>query len=160
MAGRADEEKADAAHRRLLEAARDKVGEALDRQSRKLDALEERLEREQTRHEELSMLFLSLDEMIEKDTHNVVAAGSPGRSRTGHSSRGRIGMRDVVLQIMGTGAGGELWSPSRLHPLLLARGVTTSLPNVQNTMRRMADDGEVVKVGRGAYRLPRTEVIA
>jgi hypothetical protein len=34
-------------------------------------------------------------------------------------------MRDVVLQIMGTRPD-EVWSPSALHPLLLARGITGS----------------------------------
>jgi hypothetical protein len=153
MGGRADEEKADAAHRRLLETARDKVGEAFDRQVRKVQALEERLAQEQARLEELAALLGPLEDMIEKAPAEEVAASPPKRSRTEHSSRGRLGMRDSILQIMKTRRK-ETWSPSKLHPLLLGRRVTTSLENVQNTMRRMAADGQLTKVGRGSYRLP------
>jgi hypothetical protein len=154
MAGRADEEKADAAHRRLLDATHSKIGEAFDRQAKRVKALEEQLARERARLGDLSTLLLPFEDMSSGGSGKEDAPESPPeRSRTAHSSRGRLGMRDVILEVMSTSPD-ETWSPTELHPPLLARGITTTLRNVQNTMRRMAADDQLAKDGRGLYRLP------
>lgn len=75
---------------------------------------------------------------------------SPRTSRRASASGGT---RELVLNAVGAAGSGTV-SPAQIIASLRGAGSSVSAGAIRNMIRRLVDDGEVVRIREGAYKLP------
>jgi hypothetical protein len=148
------------AHARELLSLYERAGRLFDRQRDRQDRLEEQIHSLQREHElgeerlgELGQVLAQLEDALKAARKGeVLQADELIEPRTSHSRRGPVGFRGPILEIMAERPEGP-WSPQDVHIALGGQQLLTSLRNVGHTMRKMAADGQLERMGHGAYRL-------
>ncbi len=146
-------------HIRRLEEVRDDLEQAIatkDERIARIDgrvqSLQERRSHEAAERDKLAGLRPRLESMLEGIRADSEAAGLPLPERTPHSTRGRVGIRSPILQLVDNAEGGT--APIDVTRRLPELGVAASAGHVSRTMARMARDGELERLRHGRYRLP------
>jgi hypothetical protein len=152
------------AHVHDLRALHERVGKLFDRQSARQGRLEKQIHSLQQEHElgeerlgELGLVLAQLETALDAARRGEVPpADDLMEPRTAHSRRGPVGFRGPILEIMSERPEAP-WSPQDVHIALGAQQLMTSLRNVGHTMRKMAADGQLERLGHGAYGLRRED---
>jgi hypothetical protein len=147
---------------RRIEVARDELeqriaakDERIARIDGRVQSLQERRSSEAAERKKLAGLRPRLESMLEGIRADSEAAGLPLPERTPHSTRGRVGIRAPILQLLRDAEDGT--APIEVTRRLLELGVAASAGHVSRTMARMARDGELERLGYGLYCLPRED---
>jgi len=90
-----------------------------------------------------------MDQALAKQAQQA-ARRTPRSTRRASASGGT---REMVLNTLGA-AGGDTTSPAQVIAALREGGSTVKSGAIRNMIRRLVDEGEVVRVGEGAYKLP------
>lgn len=90
-----------------------------------------------------------IDQALAKQAQQA-ARRTPRSTRRASASGGT---REMVLNALGA-AGDDTTSPAQVIAALRNGGSTVQSGAIRNMIRRLVDEGEIVRVGEGAYKLP------
>lgn len=102
-------------------------------------------------HAEVARLQVEIDQIeqaIAKQAQQA-ARRAPRSSRRASASGGT---RELVLNAVGQ-ADGDTISPAQIIAALRAAGSSVTAGAIRNMIRRLVDEGEVVRIREGAYKL-------